>query len=225
MGPGDVNDVLAFAVEDHTLLLRPGAERFFLLNTTARAIWDLHQVEPDAAACAEGLAEVFGIPLEAAAADVEATLADWRAQGLLCEVLPAFGAPEALPAIAGDAITRHYRMGSAGFSITMLDSALQQDLPPRIAHFEVAGLGEEARHYHAVPCAGGRAVYRDGALLDVADAVRVGGHPRPHDAARLHPPVRFGHVPSSRAGITASPRAPPFPLPRRAPCQGASHAA
>ena len=163
--------MLTFRVQNHVLLLRPHAERFYLLNPTAALLWALRDSGADANECACALVEAYGIPEEHARRDVAATFTSWEADGLLATAPVLVHAPHEAPERASNAVTRHYRIGNSTFSVTMTDAGLQDDLPPRIAHFEATEAPEGATDYQVSAETAGYALYRDGDLLDTVENI------------------------------------------------------
>lgn len=162
----------SFDVEDHQIVARSGDARLYLLNPSAQVIWEAFSASGDVAAVVEALQEVFGVARAVAERDAEATIAQWRAEGLL-------DAPGANPP-AGEAghhpdpaslRWRHYAIGGTMFSIGLDLPALEADIVPRLAHFAVAAVEDGAARYTVQACGGGWAVYRDGHWVDHGDSL------------------------------------------------------
>lgn len=70
-------------IDDEAVVMNLDSGDFFSLEGTARAIWELIDGSRDRAAVVAALAESYGGPPEAIAADVDAFLAELHAAGLL----------------------------------------------------------------------------------------------------------------------------------------------
>ncbi len=81
-----------FPVDDGLVLVRPDVHGLFLLNKTARLIWDKFSQGVPLAEIASNIAALFCIPPEVARRDIEATIASWR-EGLLASSPPSVRLP------------------------------------------------------------------------------------------------------------------------------------
>ena len=108
----------------------------FILNPAARFIWVNLKSGGLLPLLAKRFAEHFGIPLEHAQADIDATLASWHST-LLAEpkAEPATDpSPLVLPPINKDYFVAHYSIGSARFSLVVDDPECAHEIAPRLAH-------------------------------------------------------------------------------------------
>jgi hypothetical protein len=159
-----------FPVEDHTLIVRPGAERLFLLNSTARFIWDTYAESGDEAACVAALAGAFGLSPAHVAQDVAATLATWDAGGLLTQPTAHTPAPFPPPPATAPQQWRHYQLGAFAFSVGLEEGTLAEDLPLRIAHYEIPAPPPGAPQYTVRQQDKQWIVLRDGAHVDTGES-------------------------------------------------------
>jgi Coenzyme PQQ synthesis protein D (PqqD) len=136
------NDVFEFV---GCLLVIPRTEpRLFLLNETARRIWQAldHGASIDQAV--ERLAAHYGVPLAQVRADVEAIVAEWRAQDLLTEECPrqssddeaAIGGGDRSPLARRLHAERIYRLCGQPIRVRFGSPVTEQLFHPAAAHTE-----------------------------------------------------------------------------------------
>ena len=135
------NDVFEF---EGCLLVVPHREpRLFLLNPTARTIWQelAHGVPP--AEVADRLAARFEVPPARVRADVETILAEWREHRLLAGASPAAAAAlDGAPLAAADPgpvrgafhAERVYRLCGRPIRLRFAVPAIEQAIHPPLAH-------------------------------------------------------------------------------------------
>ena len=75
--------VYTFPLEKNLVAFRPGNKNLFVLNETAKLIWEDFRWQIDPAEISRRLARRFKIPIEIAIRDVKSTLSDWAAKGLI----------------------------------------------------------------------------------------------------------------------------------------------
>ena len=136
------NDVFAF--EDCLLVIPRREPRLFLLNPTARTIWEelAQGVPPDDVAA--GLAARYGVPLAQVWADVEAIVAEWQAQDLLTEECPrqpsadgaAVGVGARPPVARRLHVERIYRLCGHPIRVRFGSPVTEQLFHPAAAHRE-----------------------------------------------------------------------------------------
>ncbi|MBI1321121.1 MAG: PqqD family peptide modification chaperone [Candidatus Hydrogenedens sp.] len=159
-----------FPLQDHGVLMRPGAEWLYVLNPSALLLWQTFADTRSEAACVEALAECYGIDEDRARADTASTFAHWRGIGLLQDDASATGEPEpCMPEETGPA--QHYRLGDAEFSVACAHTEFLADLAPRIAHCRSDASGPDATDYVVSESAGVWRVYRDGELLQAGESL------------------------------------------------------
>lgn len=154
--------------EDHTVLVRAGAERVYLLNPAAGLLWPCAAAGGTVDACAALLVDTYGIEAEIARADAAVAVAEWRGLGLLDPEVPVAVAPLA-PPVGEDLAWHHYRVGDHAFAIGLPEGPLREDLPARLAHFE-ADPTPDATRYTIGACAGAWHVWRDAVHVDTVDS-------------------------------------------------------
>ena len=76
-------DALSAPLEDGLIVARPGGDRMFVLNATARVVWDGLGQRKGPATLAARLAARHGVPVKRTRADVEVMLRQWEDMGLL----------------------------------------------------------------------------------------------------------------------------------------------
>jgi hypothetical protein len=136
------NDVFPFA--DCLLVIPRREPRLFLLNPTARMIWEelAQGVPPDDMAAR--LAAHYGVPPARVRADVEAIVAEWRAHDLLTEKSPrqpsaddaAVGAGDRPPLARRFHADRIYRLCSHPIRVRFGSPVTEQLFHPAAAHTE-----------------------------------------------------------------------------------------
>jgi hypothetical protein len=133
------NDVFEF--EDSLLVIPRHEPRLFLLNPTARMIWEelARGVPPDDVAA--GLSTRFGVPPSLVHADMAAILAEWRAHKLLADAPPAAVAVPAqgAPAVAADPsrsfhAEQIYRLCGRPIRLRFEEPAIEGAIHPPLAH-------------------------------------------------------------------------------------------
>ncbi len=76
-------DALSAPLEDGLIVARPGGDRMFVLNATARVVWDGLGQAKGPATLAARLAARHGVPVQRTRTDVEFMLQQWADLGLL----------------------------------------------------------------------------------------------------------------------------------------------
>jgi Coenzyme PQQ synthesis protein D (PqqD) len=82
----DLPRATAFPFEESLLVLRRDSEQLFLLNSTARAIWEQLSKGSRIADITSNFSSLYGLSANAARQDIDATLSEWQVQGLLGEI-------------------------------------------------------------------------------------------------------------------------------------------
>jgi hypothetical protein len=135
-------DAVAFPLEDSLVVARQGLHCLFLLNATARMVWEDLSSGISRSEVAVRLSESFGIPAERAGRDVEAAIESWRSRGLLGDIPPAPSQPRpaapAPPNATGRSFAeeRHYAFLEKNFRIRFADPGLLAEIHPRYANLE-----------------------------------------------------------------------------------------
>ena len=175
------NDTTAFPFEEGLVIFRNGANRLFMLNATARLVWEhfLQGLSPDDIAVR--LTEFYGIPLETAQRDVHATLDDWHAQGLLGEITsdPENPGPSPIPtedsaeSFSGGTDPncpprngkRNYVFLGKPFSIRFGSADLEATVHPSYAHLTSSSEAPSSTPFELVSEGGHYLLLRDGLEL------------------------------------------------------------
>ncbi len=82
------SDICEFRLGDRLVVTNPGSSRLYLLNESARYIWERFREDRTSEQIAQDLAAEFGIDLPTAARDTAAALASWQ-KSILSETSPA----------------------------------------------------------------------------------------------------------------------------------------
>ena len=100
ISPGDFRssrDIWEFPVEDFSVLARPDVPGLYILNGSARFIWDTLKAGDTFAGLVREFVSKYGVRPELASQDVTRTLSDWRSSLLSPEA--AIASPSTAPAI------------------------------------------------------------------------------------------------------------------------------
>ena len=81
-------DAHSFPFEDSLVVARPPIPGLFLLNPTARVVWEYLRDGLDLEQAAGELSAAAGVALEVVRHDIHASVAEWEQQGLLGPVPP-----------------------------------------------------------------------------------------------------------------------------------------
>ena len=139
------NDVFEFA--GHLLVIPRTQPRLFLLNETARRVWQTLDDGASIEQAVERLAAHYGLPLAQVRADVEAIVAEWRAQDLLTSECPRQSSDDAA-AIGGGAppprarrlhAERIYRLCGHPIRVRFGSPVTEQLFHPAAAHTAAPG--------------------------------------------------------------------------------------
>ena len=148
-------DIHVFLLESNLVVARKGDRRLFVLNAMGRLIWELSALGLDVDGISGRVAESYDISLEAARADVEVALAEWRAAGLLDVDAPPLGPPvdggrmDSGPSVDGGKATcpdiapvdewlfvSIYCLWGATFTLRAADQTMADLLFPLLAHLK-----------------------------------------------------------------------------------------
>ena len=151
-----------FPVDEGLVLVRPDVHGFFLLNKTARLVWDKFSQGVPLAEIASGIAALFCISPEVARRDIEAAIASWR-EGLLASSPPSVrlppGAIERTDVCPVDCVVNGNPM-----RVVLELGDVWDEIAPRLE--PVRTEAPLPRHTFAVGSAAGRVlVFRDGTCI------------------------------------------------------------
>ncbi len=132
-----VRRVREFPLGDRLVLTNPGSPRLYLLNESARYIWEGFREGQSSEQIAADMADEFGIDAATAARDTRAALACWRG-GILAETAPAapLTGTESWEALCDRAsyapFSRAYVVNGRRVRLVLRDSALARYFAPRL---------------------------------------------------------------------------------------------
>jgi hypothetical protein len=138
-----------YPVGDELVIARCDVQGLFLLNGTARLIWDELNRGAATAEIAESFVSRYGVPRPLARRDIEATLAGWS-QGLLLRT-PAKRGPD----VESSSVLRDFERSSAaveincvlngcGFRVLLDPGDLVEEIGPRLAQTAVPRLPRDS---------------------------------------------------------------------------------
>jgi hypothetical protein len=167
-----------FPVENSLVVVRPDVAGLFLLNPSARLLWEELRNGASLQRAVLRLTEIFGIPESVARRDVEATIAAWQ-DGLIGEATPCV-LSSSLPVEASEYCYRETRdavrmdcvLHRRSFRVWLEAGEIAEEIGPRLEG--IAGTGEGSAISFRVGRHGDRAgVWLDGVLI--ADEEKIGG--------------------------------------------------
>ena len=137
-------DTCHFPVGDNMVLTSPGSSRLYLLNESARYIWERYRRGRSSEQIAGCLARRYGIDLATARSDVAASLERWRETILSDSARPAAAASgtswDVLRARASDTpVSCDYAVNGIGVRLVLWDRSLACDFGPRLEPLRRAG--------------------------------------------------------------------------------------
>jgi hypothetical protein len=145
-----VSRLWQFPLGDELVIARRDVQGLFLLNGTARFLWDEVCRGTPVPKIEEDFATRYGVPLALARHDIEATLASWS-QGLLCPAPGGNGAPHAVRSSAlgdfeskGAVVEINCVLNGRGFRVLLEPGDLVEEIAPRLAPVAVRHLPPDA---------------------------------------------------------------------------------
>jgi Coenzyme PQQ synthesis protein D (PqqD) len=131
-------EVDAFEFADCLLVIPRREPRLFLLNPTARLMWQALAEGAAPADAIERIAARFAVPPARVQADMAAIVAEWQAHGLLSDAVAADELPPAaaapLPQRQGFHAERTYRLCGRAIRIRIGEPAIDRAIHPPLAH-------------------------------------------------------------------------------------------
>ena len=153
-----------FPVDQGLVLVRPDFDGFYLLNSTAQLVWREWREGISVAEIAAGLAADFGIAVEVARRDVEATVVSWQA-GLLAPSPPSvLPPPPAVEVEKADARPFDCVVHGNAMRVFLESGEVWDEIAPRLDPLR-AEVTLPARTFHVRTGAGRVLVFRDGACI------------------------------------------------------------
>src|SRR5579863_8935414 len=141
----DVSEVWQFPLEDELVLARHDVHGLFLLNGTARFLWEEFSRRAALAEVVQNFAARYGVPQALASRDIAATLSSWS-QGLLSPAL-ANGRPRAayssvFHGFEGNAAAVEIDcvLNGLGFRVLLEAGDLVEEIAPRLVQIAVSRL-------------------------------------------------------------------------------------
>jgi hypothetical protein len=151
-----------FPVDQGLVLVRSDFDGFYLLNSTARLVWHEWRQGVSVAEIAAGLAANFGIALEVARHDVEATVVSW--QGGLLAPSPPSVLPPATTVEKADARPVDCVVHGTAMRVFLESGEVWDEIAPRLAPLR-AEVTLSTRTFKVQSAAGRVLVFRDGACI------------------------------------------------------------
>jgi hypothetical protein len=139
--PGAPGNTWQFPFEDQLVVFRQDVEGLFLLNPTARLLWEELRAGASPEASARTFASTFGLSETRAREDIEVTLAQWS-EGLLAPIVR--GDSRTTSALLlhdfpakPDAIGIDCVLNGSGFRVMLEPGDLVDEIAPRLARISV----------------------------------------------------------------------------------------
>lgn len=142
---------------DGLVVARPDGHRLFVMNSSARFIWEKLASGIGDTKIPSLMADYYGIDIKQAEADFRKTVLNWRREGLA----------------APSGRRRHYAMAGTGFSIDYPDEPTEAAIAPNFRHLEVSPPASPHANYRkefAVDCANGEFAL----LIDGIEVIEAG---------------------------------------------------
>ncbi len=131
------DSIWEFPIGDSLVVARADVQGLFLLNASARVIWRFLRSELRRDELIARFSSHFGIPLELAADDVEATLRDWCAGLLASERNTLEPVVLSLPSLGTvGSFSQDYLLNSSRFRLVLEDEDLVDEITPRLKVLE-----------------------------------------------------------------------------------------
>jgi hypothetical protein len=169
---GAVSEFWRFPLGDELVVARRDIQGLFLMNSSARLLWESWTAGAPVEQVVQEFAAVFGLPRRRARQDIEAILANWS------ENLLASERPAARPSAQCLSVLRSFALNSSvvsidcslnghAFRVQLEPGDLVEEIVPRLAHSVVPRLPSDA-HFSSFILANGKDrvfVFRDGMCI------------------------------------------------------------
>ncbi|MDR3466560.1 MAG: hypothetical protein P4M07_11500 [Xanthobacteraceae bacterium] len=126
-----LDHVIARPLDDGLVVARPGGHRLFVMNSSARFIWEKLASGIDDTKIPSLMADHYGIDIKQAESDFRKTVLGWQREGLAGPL----------------GRRRHYAMARTRFSIDYPDEATEATIAPNFGHLEVAPPASPGANY------------------------------------------------------------------------------
>jgi hypothetical protein len=115
-----LDNLITRPLDDGLVVARPGGHRLFVMNASARFIWEQRSNGAEDAQIPGLIADHYGIDFQRAESDFRKTLGRWRHDGL----------------IGPSGLRRRYAIGGIGFSVEYGSSDIEATIAPVIGHLQ-----------------------------------------------------------------------------------------
>ena len=133
-GAGNVPDLWQFPLGNELVIVRPGVEGLFLLNSTARLLWEERSRGASSEEAVQTFVDVFGLSATVARRDVEAMLAQWSAEMLAPRVTRRpRDSDVSVGGASHDAVRFECVLNGRGFRVILDAGDLVEEIGPRLA--------------------------------------------------------------------------------------------
>lgn len=134
-GPMSPSDIWRFPVQDFLVLARPDVSGLYILNPSARLIWDTFRAGVPRLELVREYVSAYDVPDDVAARDVAQTLDQWR-RGLLSNQRKVFhdaSIENALSSPGPDSFVRDYVVHGKSVRVVLETLELALEIAPRLA--------------------------------------------------------------------------------------------
>jgi hypothetical protein len=138
-GASSVRGLWQFPLGNELVIVRPGVEGLFLLNSTARLLWEERNRGASSEEAVRTFVNVFGLSAAVARRDIEAMLAQWSAgmlaPGKTCNPLDNDMSVEVFRGLDGrrDAVRFDCVLNGRAFRVILEPGDLVEEIAPRLA--------------------------------------------------------------------------------------------
>jgi hypothetical protein len=115
-----LDNLITRGLDEGLVVARPGGHRLFVMNASARFIWEQRARGTDDTQIPRLMVDYYGIDIKQAESDFRKTLERWRLDGLTAPIGP----------------RRFYEIGDAGFSVEYANSDIEAIVAPILGHLQ-----------------------------------------------------------------------------------------
>jgi len=155
-----------FPVADFLILARPDVPGLFILNQSARLIWELLRVVSSTEEAARELSLACNIPVDLASRYLEQTMAEWRS-GLLSPrsaTPPPAGTPPC-PSISHNAFSCDCHIANQRIRVVLHDPELLEEIAPRLEGLMTSSSDEIDCVFNVIRNENSFYIFRDSVLV------------------------------------------------------------